>query len=1005
MALFLSKIDTPIWDTLDKRQELNFTDRSGWMNNKSPWCRMTSLAEINGDSEIRKKWILFNGRGMYGKDSTTGEESLSMRMNYTNVYNTDTSRPQPGITDISVSNKGSMGSTREATITYVCWDVSQLNILEQLFMTPGISCILEWGWSTTVNNEPVNNDISLLPPMYDRCAIKKILEFVQSSGGHYDGMQGVISGFNWNLRNDGGFDCTTTIVSVASMFLEIETHSTTKNITKTSVDNELTGTETNVALEENILATLTTTQRLMNDNKGILMYEDVMMGWKAEMEMDEREGASDEYIKWDKAASYWVKWEFLEKVILNPNLFYVVEDVSTECNKSTTEEIDYKDKAALANKYINKENKVELFPKLNSDLSLINYNADILSGDPYRCLLPFATVGTGESLTELGFSKTTGILAQTGQAMSGNTVVSSYDNLMPIELQTTPTSDNKFAFKDILINLKYFYDKYKETTSLNALITALLDGISEACGGYWDFGLIIDEDNPTEMKVVDYNTIDVELIEPFPFKTYNKNSILTSVNLNTEVSEEIKSIIMLGTNRSEDTNASVNKTNGTQSTCEYNFYGASIKNLAMPKLTIPDVTENDVPASSDTSSTAIWTVKEYKENIILNINRVYNATEYDDSGASTENTQALIDALTKYVTDVVRPDGDGKAVATDKAYTILPLKLSFELDGISGLKFGNVIHIDYLPDRYIKSCFFQITEVAHTIGTSGWKTSVETIMRVNMNDIMPITNTESATTFKSVKPKSNVNVNAELGYVLESPLEEFQNNNYLWILDAGHGEGLKNGDTGYKRYPPNGIDDGSGVPQLQEWSFNRIIMNTIYDKLIEWEIPVERTFTIEEDNASAKDGIGVSITNRIIKANAIKNANPDKQCILLSIHANAQDMTNTLQGTAAGSNVLIGTLNYAIENTFVNNNLARNLTDRLKEVFTNNTIDASLDVWPVANVSILNNVDMPAILSENGFYTNPEQRAFLLSVDGQTQIVTAHLEFILDIQKQSNLNI
>ena len=182
-------------------------------------------------------------------------------------------------------------------------------------------------------------------------------------------------------------------------------------------------------------------------------------------------------------------------------------------------------------------------------------------------------------------------------------------------------------------------------------------------------------------------------------------------------------------------------------------------------------------------------------------------------------------------------------------------------------------------------------------------------------------------------------------------------------------------------------------------------MNTIYDKLIEWEIPVERTFTIEEDNASAKDGIGVSITNRIIKANAIKNANPDKQCILLSIHANAQDMTNTLQGTAAGSNVLIGTLNYAIENTFVNNNLARNLTDRLKEVFTNNTIDASLDVWPVANVSILNNVDMPAILSENGFYTNPEQRAFLLSVDGQTQIVTAHLEFILDIQKQSNLNI
>ena len=55
--------------------------------------------------------------------------------------------PMAGITGITVKNKGELGSIREAEVKWVCWDEGQFDTLQRLFMTPGISCLLEWGWS------------------------------------------------------------------------------------------------------------------------------------------------------------------------------------------------------------------------------------------------------------------------------------------------------------------------------------------------------------------------------------------------------------------------------------------------------------------------------------------------------------------------------------------------------------------------------------------------------------------------------------------------------------------------------------------------------------------------------------------------------------------------------------------------------------------------------------------------------------------------------------------
>ena len=63
--------------------------------------------------------------------------------------------------------------------------------------------------------------------------------------------------------------------------------------------------------------------------------------------------------------------------------------------------------------------------------------------------------------------------------------------------------------------------------------------------------------------------------------------------------------------------------------------------------------------------------------------------------------------------------------------TIIPIELSLTLDGIGGLRVGNMFKTDYLPELYRKYSYFTITEVSHAVGTSGWTTDVTAMMKLD----------------------------------------------------------------------------------------------------------------------------------------------------------------------------------------------------------------------------------------------------------------------------------
>ena len=230
-----------------------------YTNVNNGWVRMVSMVDYTSQkfnketgkfeddltkysgNQLSKKYVLeggtlYNGRlrkgvnqvdGVYGSniDKISGDPKSNT------LDRTFGLRPMPGITSVSVNNKSAYGSLREATINFYAWDKHQLEELEILFMRPGYTVYLEWGWSAyldhsisvkTVNSYPDNikmkNFDILSPDVFgDNIPESSYYTFIdektEKARGNYDAMLGHVKNFSWQLMSNGGFQCSTTLIS------------------------------------------------------------------------------------------------------------------------------------------------------------------------------------------------------------------------------------------------------------------------------------------------------------------------------------------------------------------------------------------------------------------------------------------------------------------------------------------------------------------------------------------------------------------------------------------------------------------------------------------------------------------------------------------------------------------------------------------------------------------------------------------------------------------------
>jgi hypothetical protein len=229
-----------------------------YINGRTAWARMVSGVDVGGDSKLAKENILQGGLLQNdGKSLRQGVGNNFTSNAYSNITNNTNNfyglRPMPGITSINVQSKSAYGSVRVATVTFNCWDIRQLELLELLYMRPGFVLLLEWGWLPYLDNKGniVTNLKNNFYDIFDSSRIspktgkpislhERLIEVYnksQENDANYEGILGYIKNYSWSQRPDGGYDCTTEIISTGEVLESLKVNYSVNYISPTELKN------------------------------------------------------------------------------------------------------------------------------------------------------------------------------------------------------------------------------------------------------------------------------------------------------------------------------------------------------------------------------------------------------------------------------------------------------------------------------------------------------------------------------------------------------------------------------------------------------------------------------------------------------------------------------------------------------------------------------------------------------------------------------------------------
>jgi lysozyme family protein len=249
MSIFKESFPQFVQTELEKRQD-RLSDPSRryelttYQSTRNSFVRMTSGVSVlvNGADDkgaLAKRYVLQGGT-LFNKNSKQGIGSSFDTNAYSNSGTTGLYdrgiRPMPGITNMTAECKTAYGSLIEAQVNFVCWDIKQLEDLELLFMRPGYTVLLEWGWAYS-GQQPEFYDILDKSEINFNDTNAKLFKQCEKNKGNYEAILGYVKNYQWSARPDGGYDCTTYIISLGEVLESLKMNYAPLNINLTSTDS------------------------------------------------------------------------------------------------------------------------------------------------------------------------------------------------------------------------------------------------------------------------------------------------------------------------------------------------------------------------------------------------------------------------------------------------------------------------------------------------------------------------------------------------------------------------------------------------------------------------------------------------------------------------------------------------------------------------------------------------------------------------------------------------
>jgi hypothetical protein len=727
-----------------------------YLNSRNAWIKMSSSVNVNGTSDLADNYQLKGGilspqglrAGVFNPNNLNATYDTNTPLGEPHLRGL---RPMPGINSIDIRSKSAYGSLREVVVKFQCWDIKQLEDLELLYMRPGYTVLVEWGWTPYLQSNDNGDQLGIIyntqtfdiirqtPSKED--IWKELFNKSKSTGGNYDAMFGYVKNYSWSAREDGGYDCSTTIISIGEILESLKvnyspfttklTKGTKGLLNKIFLDDDLVR-----KYKKNILAGLfaelyaivikdepspeedgKTSQLpdLKNDGKKYNFYLRKLQKTNLTLDADKIVNSNineiDIYITLDSL------FEILNKYVI----------LKDEKNKNPMVKL-----SSYEREYDKKDSKIPK-PLLCSGNPLqISVDPTVcLIGNDFWCKLKNQTkITSPENPLTTGFNTFNPNLTITG---FNNKSTKYLKNLIPYFYKEDPKTELGII-GNIYINLQFLYSlsldnnlesqdkKEKQEISVYDFLKNVMSQVSNCIGNVNNFDIHID---PTDniARIIDVNYVDEEnkavvFKNAFELQIQNLSSTVRSYKLESQIFQEQSTIIAIGA----QVQGGALGTDGNT----MNGFNRGITDRIIPIKEEPLV---------DNKATIEETRKEQLKNLKNNLSIIYDffgdTTSYYlfwsqaayDANRAGEYKGALRDLINGF-----KSFTDTKS----KYNAIIPTKLSITMDGIGGLVIGHIFKIpdDLLPKGYKggelgSKLGHIITSIGHSISNNDWVTNID----------------------------------------------------------------------------------------------------------------------------------------------------------------------------------------------------------------------------------------------------------------------------------------
>ena len=734
-------IDQAVANQIARREavygkEYRDTNDLKYLNSREGWVKVISFVKEGGNTEIAKSLVLGGAPGRYSdapiiqsdgtfatvpvRDGEFGPEDIREQGYYTpggidfrgrsgRFYNFSTStgvRPMPGLTGFSVKSKNTYGTLREAQISFVVWSKEDLDLVEKLYFRLGFEVLIEWGHTYYLNNsgelrEPVFEDYE---KFFQRSTVQEILALNHVKGKRRDssfnqeGMLGYIKNFSWTFREDGGYDCSISVIStgevIESLTMKLGSKLNTEGkeydgifrfrrsdfhalsfLTIGKLDklraNEITNTEA---------------RNVTKIEPGLVTFEDI-------------DYYSDRIVflgggKIDLSLGKKIKEALgLED---SDNIAYV--------DKVRVEESKY-----LPDFLFPSEDKVLRYIPLRVFLAMVNMIAerqgsstlfDLTPGEKYlyfreqTSIAPYVAVLPQNTHFDIGSVSFTNVVRASSSFKN-------YEN---------SDQDKAFEILSIMVNLDMIVGKVDQRLEsddegdIRSFVKSVLSEINRAVANTIDLDITFDDDTGLH-RVIDRKNLPITGTEVTTIAGTGTKTTFSSLSINSKVTNKLGAQISIAAQAEPTSYRDVAKFT------EWN-----------ENLTSKIIRRNVTETTTGTDQTP-----EQKKDFRLLLREAYKVL--NEATVSGSNSTALDVDMFAEVTSLGKKYYDEileKEEALPKG--LIPIELSFKMDGIGGLKIGQSFKLSsrrLLPARYNNERFaFIVTGLEHSFENQRWYTQV-----------------------------------------------------------------------------------------------------------------------------------------------------------------------------------------------------------------------------------------------------------------------------------------